>query len=58
MEYAFTFWACFILYREYANVAAMRLQFMAAERRRPDQFSVRLLVVLSGYCFCFFFAFY
>ncbi|CAO2823630.1 unnamed protein product [Amaranthus hypochondriacus] len=40
MEYAFTFWACFILYKEYANVAAMRLQFMAAERRRPDQFSV------------------
>ncbi|KAH9610778.1 hypothetical protein KSS87_013714 [Heliosperma pusillum] len=40
MEYAFTFWACFILYKEYARVTAMRLQFIASERRRPDQFSV------------------
>ncbi|XP_057536464.1 calcium permeable stress-gated cation channel 1 [Amaranthus tricolor] len=40
MEYAFTFWVCYILYKEYAKVAAMRLQFMAAEKRRPDQFSV------------------
>ena len=45
MEYAFTFWVCYILYKEYAKVAAMRLQFMAAEKRRPDQFSVSLLVV-------------
>lgn len=42
MEYACTFWACYLLYKEYATVAAMRLQFMASERRRPDQFSVRL----------------
>lgn len=40
MEYACTFWACYLLYKEYATVAAMRLQFMASERRRPDQFSV------------------
>lgn len=40
MEYAFTFWSCYVLYREYARVTAMRLQFMAAERRRPDQFTV------------------
>ncbi|KAK9681497.1 hypothetical protein RND81_10G007100 [Saponaria officinalis] len=40
MEYAFTFWACFVLYKEYARVTAMRLQFMASERRRPDQFTV------------------
>uniref|UniRef100_A0A7C8Z1U3 Uncharacterized protein n=1 Tax=Opuntia streptacantha TaxID=393608 RepID=A0A7C8Z1U3_OPUST len=40
MEYAFTFWACFVLYKEYAKVASMRLQFIASERRRPDQFTV------------------
>lgn len=40
MEYAVSFWACYILYKEYAKVAAMRLQFMASERRRPDQFTV------------------
>ncbi|XP_074307471.1 protein OSCA1-like [Silene latifolia] len=40
MEYAFTFWTCFILYKEYERVTAMRLQFIASERRRPDQFSV------------------
>lgn len=40
MEYAFTFWACLVLYKEYAKVASMRLQFIASERRRPDQFTV------------------
>lgn len=40
MEYAFTLWACYILYKEYARITAMRLQFMASERRRPDQFTV------------------
>ncbi|KAL9236594.1 hypothetical protein vseg_011243 [Gypsophila vaccaria] len=40
MEYAFTFWACFVLYKEYARVTSMRLQFIASERRRPDQFTV------------------
>ncbi|KAL2931329.1 Calcium permeable stress-gated cation channel 1 [Bienertia sinuspersici] len=39
MEYAFTFWACYVLYKEYAKITRMRLQFMAAERRRPDQFT-------------------
>ncbi|KAI5414542.1 protein OSCA1 [Lathyrus oleraceus] len=38
--YAFTFWTCYILMKEYGKVAAMRLQFLAAEKRRPDQFSV------------------
>jgi hypothetical protein len=38
--YAFTFWTCYILMKEYGRVAAMRLQFLAAEKRRPDQFSV------------------
>ncbi|KAJ8442337.1 hypothetical protein Cgig2_011260 [Carnegiea gigantea] len=40
MEYAFTFWACLVLYKEYAKVTSMRLQFIASERRRPDQFTV------------------
>ncbi|KAL2495431.1 Calcium permeable stress-gated cation channel 1 [Forsythia ovata] len=40
MAYAFTFWACYILRKEYATVTAMRLHFIASERRRPDQFTV------------------
>ncbi|KAK4485057.1 hypothetical protein RD792_007665 [Penstemon davidsonii] len=40
MAYAFTFWTCYTLRKEYATVAAMRLHFLASERRRPDQFSV------------------
>ncbi|GAB2298914.1 Protein osca1 [Dionaea muscipula] len=40
MAYVFTFWTCYVLQKEYQNVATMRLQFMASERRRPDQFSV------------------
>nr|KYP58269.1 putative membrane protein C2G11.09 [Cajanus cajan] len=39
VAYAFTFWTCFILLKEYEKVAAMRLQFLAAEKRRPDQFT-------------------
>ncbi|KAK4347614.1 hypothetical protein RND71_033953 [Anisodus tanguticus] len=38
--YAFTFWTCFVLKTEYAKVAAMRLQFVASEKRRPDQYTV------------------
>lgn len=40
MAYAFTFWTCYILRREYEKVASMRLHFIASERRRPDQFTV------------------
>ncbi|ESW14002.2 hypothetical protein PHAVU_008G210700 [Phaseolus vulgaris] len=40
MAYAFTFWTCYILKREYQIVATMRLHFLASERRRPDQFTV------------------
>ncbi|WJX91370.1 Calcium permeable stress-gated cation channel 1 [Trifolium repens] len=40
VAYAFTFWTCYVLMKEYGKVAAMRLQFLAAEKRRPDQFSV------------------
>ncbi|CAN1811220.1 Calcium permeable stress-gated cation channel 1 [Linum perenne] len=40
MAYAFTFWTFYILVKEYEKVASMRLQFMASEKRRPDQFTV------------------
>ncbi|XP_031263376.1 CSC1-like protein At3g21620 isoform X1 [Pistacia vera] len=40
MAYAFTFWTCYVLKREYEIVAAMRLHFLASEQRRPDQFTV------------------
>lgn len=40
MSYVFTLWTCYTLYNEYMIVAKMRLHFLAAERRRPDQFTV------------------
>lgn len=40
MAYAFTFWTCYVLMKEYEKVALMRLQFLASEKRRPDQFTV------------------
>lgn len=42
MAYAFTIWTCYILMKEYEKVASLRLQFLASEKRRPDQFTVRL----------------
>eukprot|EP00262_Sarcandra_glabra_P021318 TRINITY_DN8953_c0_g1_i1.p1 TRINITY_DN8953_c0_g1~~TRINITY_DN8953_c0_g1_i1.p1 ORF type:complete len:769 (+),score=132.72 TRINITY_DN8953_c0_g1_i1:226-2532(+) len=40
MAYAFTFWTCFVLLKEYEIVASTRLHFLASEHRRPDQFTV------------------
>ncbi|KAG6409795.1 hypothetical protein SASPL_127837 [Salvia splendens] len=40
MEYLFTFWVCFMLYKEYNRVASMRLNFLASQGRRPEQFTV------------------
>ncbi|KAG5246691.1 calcium permeable stress-gated cation channel [Salix suchowensis] len=40
MAYAFTFWTCYVLLREYEKVALMRLQFLSLESRRLDQFTV------------------
>nr|KAJ0184597.1 hypothetical protein LSAT_V11C900457380 [Lactuca sativa] len=40
MAYVFTLWTCYALYNEYRIVTKMRLHFLAAERRRPDQFTV------------------
>ncbi|XP_057800799.1 CSC1-like protein At4g02900 [Salvia miltiorrhiza] len=40
MAYIFTFWTCYSLYKEYKIVMTKRLEFLAAENRRPDQFTV------------------
>lgn len=40
VEYLFTFWTCFILYKEYGRVASMRLNFLASQGRRAEQFTV------------------
>ncbi|KAK8969838.1 hypothetical protein KSP40_PGU006311 [Platanthera guangdongensis] len=40
MAYTFTFWTCYVLYKEYEIIACMRLHFLASEKRRPDQFTV------------------
>ncbi|XAR54742.1 hypothetical protein NMG60_11030013 [Bertholletia excelsa] len=40
MEYLFTFWTCFMLYKEYDRVASMRLRFLASQNRRAEQFTV------------------
>ncbi|KAL8170556.1 hypothetical protein V2J09_022360 [Rumex salicifolius] len=39
-EYMFTFWTCFMLYKEYGKVASMRYQFLASQPKRPEQFTV------------------
>lgn len=40
MQYVFSFWTCYVLYKEYKIIATMRLHFIASENRRPDQFTV------------------
>ncbi|CAH8388057.1 unnamed protein product [Eruca vesicaria subsp. sativa] len=40
MEYAFTFWTCYVLWKEYEKIASMRLAFLQAEERRADEFTV------------------
>lgn len=40
MAYIFTLWTCYSLYKEYKIVMTKRLEFLAAENRRPDQFTV------------------
>lgn len=42
MQYVFSFWTCYVLYKEYKIIATMRLHFIASENRRPDQFTVCL----------------
>ncbi|KAI3418534.1 uncharacterized protein J3R85_013741 [Psidium guajava] len=40
LEYLFTIWTCVMLYKEYDNVASMRLRFLASQGRRVEQFTV------------------
>ncbi|KAJ8773907.1 hypothetical protein K2173_009338 [Erythroxylum novogranatense] len=40
LQYLFTIWTCFMLYKEYDNVALMRLRFLASQRRLAEQFTV------------------
>ncbi|KAI4327999.1 hypothetical protein L6164_020399 [Bauhinia variegata] len=40
LQYLFTIWICFLLYKEYDNVASMRLHFLASQSRRVEQFTV------------------
>ncbi|VFQ70880.1 unnamed protein product [Cuscuta campestris] len=40
MQYLFTFWTCFWLYKEYGRVASMRLNFLSSRQHRPEQFTV------------------
>ncbi|KAI4312993.1 hypothetical protein MLD38_037775 [Melastoma candidum] len=40
LEYLFTFWICYLLYKEYSIVASMRMRFLASQRRRVEQFTV------------------
>lgn len=51
MAYTFTIWTCFMLYKEYDNVAFMRLHFLASQHRRVEQFTVvvRNVPQISGH---------
>ncbi|KAJ7953375.1 calcium permeable stress-gated cation channel 1 [Quillaja saponaria] len=40
LEYLFTIWTCYMLYKEYDYVGKMRLRFLASQRRRVEQFTV------------------
>ncbi|KAK9716130.1 hypothetical protein RND81_06G212900 [Saponaria officinalis] len=40
MQYLFTFWTCFLLYKEYDKVASMRLAFLASQQKRVEQYTV------------------
>ncbi|XP_021890081.1 CSC1-like protein At1g32090 [Carica papaya] len=40
LEYLFTIWTCFMLYKEYDTVASMRLHFLASQHRCAEQFTV------------------
>nr|GMD23631.1 CSC1-like protein At4g02900 [Ipomoea batatas] len=49
MAYVISFWTLYALYQEYEIVSRLRLQFLAAEKRRPDQFTVSAFK-LYGFC--------
>ncbi|KAG0577950.1 hypothetical protein KC19_5G194100 [Ceratodon purpureus] len=47
-SYLFTGWTCLMLYIEYASVERMRFNFLAAQKQRPDQFTVLVRQVPRG----------
>nr|XP_043628060.1 CSC1-like protein At1g32090 [Erigeron canadensis] len=49
MMYAFTFWICYMLYKEYDMVTSMRLSFMASKHRRAEQFTVLVRNMPNGH---------
>jgi len=40
LQYLFTIWTCYMLYKEYDYVASMRMHFLASQHRRAEQFTV------------------
>ncbi|BBN16221.1 calcium permeable stress-gated cation channel [Marchantia polymorpha subsp. ruderalis] len=38
--YVYTIWACWLLFREYRNIVALRFTFLALQIARPDQFTI------------------
>ncbi|KAL8130235.1 hypothetical protein V2J09_019390 [Rumex salicifolius] len=40
MAYVFSFWTCYVLYKEYEIIAKMRLQYLMLKTRCADQFTV------------------
>ncbi|KAH9297817.1 hypothetical protein KI387_029499, partial [Taxus chinensis] len=39
VTYVFAVWTCYVLYMEYETIESMRLRFLEAQHRRPDQFT-------------------
>ncbi|XP_020248877.1 CSC1-like protein At1g32090 [Asparagus officinalis] len=40
IEYLFTIWTCYVVYKEYGHIAFMRLHFIASQDRHAAQFNV------------------
>lgn len=38
--YMYTAWTCLMLFKEYEQVESLRFKFLAAQKRRPDQFTI------------------
>ncbi|KAB1216135.1 putative membrane protein C2G11.09 [Morella rubra] len=45
LQYLFTIWTCYMLYKEYDYITSMRLSFLASQRRRVEQFTVAVMNV-------------
>ena len=47
--YMFTGWTCLMLYIEYATIERLRFDFLAAQKQRPDQFTVLCFSIASHF---------